>query len=668
MTMPYGEQVDLFEEFFREAYEEELARIQSRGDNAIVVDFNDLERYNPELADEIIEDPEDHIEAATEALTRLSVVETNLNIRFKNLPEQEFIRIRDLRSQHLDRLSAVEGIVKRASEVRPEVVSAEFECTACGDIVEKEQDSTELKSPYKCDCGNRKFEVKDKEMVDVQVITIEENPQHIEGSEQPQDIGVYLRDDLVDPDFQKNITPGNEVVINGVLKEAPRKKDSKRYDIYMEGNFLNPVQREFEEIDITEEEEAEIHALSNQENIFEQIVSSIAPSIHGHERVKEAVALQLFGGVRKERPDGTKTRGDMHMLLIGEPGTGKSQILKFVGNLAPKGKYVVGKSATGAGITATVVKDEMTDSWALEAGALVLANKGTATIDEIDKMSAEDRSSLHEAMEQQTISVSKANIQARLQCQTSILAAGNPKLGRFDPYQPIPEQINIGDTLLSRFDLIFPVRDIPDKDRDTKLADHIMSMHTDPEDHVGQIDSDILRKYIAYAKKNCFPSWTDEAEEQVKEFYIGIRNQGSGDDEGERSVPMTARQLEALIRMSEACARSKMKENIEEEDAQQAIDLLTYCLKQIGTDPETGEFDIDRIESGISSSERNRLRSVQDIINSLQSDSEDPVPIEDVLAEAEERGINEDEANEVINRLKRDGELFEPKNGHIQQI
>lgn len=666
--MGYGEHVDLFEEFFIEMYEERLAEIQSKGEKALVIDFNDLERFNPELADDILQSPNHLIDSAEEALSRLSVVETELNVRFDNLPDQEYVRIRDLRSDHLGKMTAVEGIVKRASEVRPEVISADFECTACGDVITKEQDSTQLKKPYKCDCGNRRFEEKDKDMVDVQVIVLEENPQNIQGSEQPQDIGIYLRDDLVDPDFQKNITPGNEVVVNGVLNEAPQKKDSKRYDIYLESNFLKPVQREFEEIEITEEEEEEIQALSENDDIFDQIVSSIAPSIHGHEKVKEAIALQMFSGVRKERPDGTRTRGDMHMLLIGEPGTGKSQLLKFAGKLAPKGKYVVGKSATGAGITATVVKDEMTDSWALEAGALVLANKGMATIDEIDKMSPEDRSALHEAMEQQQISVSKANIQATLQCRTSILAAGNPKFGRFDPYQPIPEQINIGDTLLSRFDLIFPVRDVPDKDRDTKLADHIMKMHTAPETHTGRIETELLRKYIAYAKKNCVPEWTEDAEKQVKEFYVSIRNKGNTGDDGEKTVPMTARQLEALIRMSEATARAKMKDKIEVEDAKHAIDLLTYCLKQIGTDPETGEFDIDRIESGISGSERNRLQTVQKVIRDLQGGDDDPVPIEDVLAEAEELGISEDATQEVINRLKREGELFEPKNGHIQPI
>ncbi|MDY6776588.1 MAG: LAGLIDADG family homing endonuclease [Candidatus Nanohaloarchaea archaeon] len=1714
----YTEMVDEFENFLRERYEDDLGQAESQGEKSVSVDFEDLEKHDHEFADEVLENPEDALEATEEAVERLSVVDTPLKVRFSNLPEGEKIKIRDLRSDHIGRFVAVKGIVKRASEVRPEVVSADFECTSCGDVYTKEQDSSKLKSPYKCDCGNRKFEVVDKDMVDVQAINIEENPRNIEGSEQPRDISIYLRNDLVDPEFQKNVTPGNEVVVNGVLKEAPQDNDSRRYDIYMEGNHVTPKETEFKDIDITDEEEERIQELAESDDILDRVVNSIAPSIYGHERVKEAIALQLFGGVRKERPDGTVTRGDMHVLLIGEPGTGKcvapdtrvtladgrrrdirelveenleepeevddgfhdradirlpsmdhdgrveekrgtrvwkrespermyrirtssgkevevtpshplfvhsrgkiraveaedleegefiaaprnisveghndididyresrsnnaarfddpeeldpsmarllayitaeghvqknddntatayitnsdtevledvkssldelglnyserkpheersareitcssgefasflenlepsllersrdrrvpeqvmrstedvrkgflkafiegegtvsrkereisvgstseellrdletlllslgirsqfrprkdsyrlrisggdfgryvdrvgfvtgrksdlseshagtdsntnldvvphtgellretreglglsqfdfpvsrgayqhyerldrfpsrdnlgkvaerfrsrlenlremrqqledpdwgtvreirnslgvsqravsenvqgsqtllsryesgrlegnaelleeaaatlrgeidamlhheprvrdieglaesgiiwerieeveevepeydwvydlqvedthnyitnnvfshnSQVLKYVGNLAPKGKYVVGKSATGAGITATVVRDEVTDSWSLEAGALVLANKGIATIDEIDKMSSEDRSSLHEAMEQQsyhpdseilladgkrvrvgdyvdrlmeenrdkvidgvnceilpvdglevhstdlenketeklpvdrvsrheapdefvevefsngrsvtvtpehpmfadingdigtvradeieegmfvpaprklpnspqavtlsgekqagtekevelpdrmspelaeilglltaeghsyagssheigfsnqddrllermdrlmgevfgmestdtsnelgtvtkrwvstrlyrwfesnfpefmdtaegkripakvlgaseeeirrflvgafagdggveteamafstiseglaedyadalskigvasrmqydrsedrwktyvmgdstekfvdrvvepaddrhgkavefaersretsrhhdvlptsaareirelrrisglsltgefrqhldngygvqvetverevdnirkrtdsvreeledaetlaevreaagwsgrqlaermeeattssihyaenggysearrdemfeeavgaaenamedaderlrdlenrcrlryyrvrdvkkipnrgedsvewvydmtvepthnfvsngvllhnTISVSKANIQATLQAQTAILAAGNPKFGRFDPFEPIPEQINIGDTLLSRFDLIFPVKDKPDQEKDQKLADHVISMHREPETHVGDIETELLRKYIAYAKKNVRPELSDTAQKRLKEFYVNIRGQGSS-EEGERSVPMTARQLEALIRLSEAAARARLSETVEERDAETAIDLLTYSLKQIGTDPETGEFDIDRIESGISSSDRNRMQSVQHIISELQEGEGEAVPMEDVLAEAEEQGISEEEAEKVINRLKRNGEVFEPKTGHIQKI
>ncbi len=662
----YPDMVDRFEEFLREVYEDDIGQAESEGDDAVVLDFSDLERFDHEFADDILEQPEDGVAAAEEAVDRLSIVDRKLNVRFENLPGRTAVQIRDLRSKHIGNMVAVAGLVKRASEVRPEVVSADFKCTSCGDIYTREQDSAKLKSPYKCDCGNRKFETVDKELVDVQSVNIEENPRDIEGSEQPEDISVYLRQDLVDPEFQKNVTPGNQVVVNGILQEAPQKKDSKRYDIYLEGNNVEPKQTEFRDIDITEEEEQDILELAKSDDIFQRIVNSIAPSIYGHEKIKEAIALQLFGGVRKERPDGTITRGDMHILLIGEPGTGKSQLLQYVGEIAPKGKYVVGKSATGAGITATVVRDEITDAWTLEAGALVLANKGIVTIDEIDKMSDEDRSSLHEAAEQQTISISKANIQATLQAQTAILAAGNPKFGRFDPYEPIPEQINIGDTLLSRFDLIFPVKDKPDEEKDTKLAEHVMDMHTDPGDLTGDIKTELLRKYIAYGKQNVRPSVTDEAKECLKDFYVRIRGQGS-DREGERSVPITARQLEALIRLSEASARVRLSDTVDEEDAQRAIDLLTHSLKQIGTDPETGEFDIDRVETGMASSERDRVMTIRRIISELQ-DGDEPVPVEDVMAEAEEQGISESNAQEALNRLEQQGEVYRPQQGGVSTL
>jgi replicative DNA helicase Mcm len=660
----YSEKTSTFEQFFREAMQDELSRIESQGDRAVVIDVGDLMKYAPDLVDEVIDEPEECLNAARDALDKLSMIDRDLNPRFSNLPESEFVAIRNLRSHHLGRLVGVKGLVKRASEVRPEVQSATFECTNCGDRYEKEQDSTKMKSPYKCDCGNRNFELVDKQMNDVQIVTIEEDPEHIEGAEQPRKIGVYLRDDMVDPEFQDRVVPGNKVHLTGVLREQAKKEDAKRYDLYIEGNYLEPVQREFEQIDITPEEEEKIHELAQDEDIFEKIVASIAPSIHGHTQVKKAIALQLFGGARKERADGTVSRGDMHVLLIGEPGTGKSQMLQFTGNLAPKGKYVVGKAATAAGITATVMKDEITDEWTLEAGALVLANKGLATVDEIDKMSEDDRSSMHEAMEQQTITVSKANIQATLQCRTSILAAGNPKFGRFDPYQDISEQIDISDTLLSRFDLIFPVRDIPDKAKDEKLSDHIMTMHTDPQDHTGEIEMERLRNYIAYAKRNVNPRISDEAQEKLKEFYVKTRAQGSSGD-GQSKVPITARQLEALIRLAEASAKTRLSEVVEASDAQRAIDLLTYSLKQIGVVDESGEWDIDKRETGMSSESRN---NIQIIMNIIQEAGNEPMPIEEVLAQAEEEGLTEEEAEDVITKLKRQGELYEPEHGHVSNL
>ncbi|MFB6144976.1 MAG: minichromosome maintenance protein MCM [Candidatus Nanohaloarchaea archaeon] len=664
--MEFGEAVSEFEEFFSQKSYKKVANAVQEGEESIVVDFQELDIFNPELTEYLREDPESAINAAEEGVLGVDIVsDETFKIRFTHMPEEDFVLLKNLRSKHISRYIPVEGMIKRASQVKPEVVSAVFECSQCGDRYEKEQDSSQLKSPYKCDCGSRKFEVVEKKMTDTQNIIVEENPENRSGSEQPSTLQVRLEGDLVDPDFQKKVVPGNIAEITGIVRERPLKKNSKKYDIYMDANYLEPTQQEFEELQLDDEEVEELEEMAKDDGIFDKIARSIAPSIYGHHQIKKAIALQLFGGVKKGREDGVKSRGDLHILLIGEPGTGKSQMLKFTGQLSPKGRYVVGKSSTGAGLTAAVVRDEQTGEFSLEAGAVVLANKGLAAIDEIDKMDAEDRSSLHEAMEQQQISVSKANIQATLNAQTSILAAGNPKLGRFDPYEPIPQQINIGDTLLSRFDFIFPVKDEPDEDKDEKLSSQVLMNHIEPEETEAEIEQETLRKYVAHAKKHYRPQLTQGAADEIQEFYVNMRKKGSG-EEGD-GVPITARQLEALIRVAEASARSELKEKVEVSDAQRAIEILTYCLKQVGVDPETGDFDIDRIESGVTSSERNRVQTVKQIIKSLAGD-DDSAEIEKVLEEADSQGISEDRAEEVIERLKRDGELFEPKQGFIQRI
>ncbi len=660
--MDYGEAVSDFEEFFAEVYEDQVLEAERKGKDSIVVEFEDLDVFRPELADYIRENPENAVDAAKEGVEAVDLADRDINVRFCNMAEEDYVLLKDLRSEHLGKFVPVEGMIKRASQVKPEVVAAVFECTQCGDRYEKEQDSSQLKSPYKCECGSKRFEVDEKIMTDTQIVTLEENPESREGSEQPSSLSVRLEGDLVDPEFQKKVVPGNVVEVTGVLRERPLKKNSKKFDIYMEANNVEPRQQEFEQLELTDEEKEEIREMASDENIFDRIVNSIAPSIYGHERVKEAIALQMFAGVRKTRDDGIKSRGDIHILLIGEPGTGKSQLLKFTGELAPKGRYVVGKSSTGAGLTASVVKEESTGEFSLEAGAVVLAHKGLAAIDEIDKMSVEDRSSLHEAMEQQQISVSKANIQATLNAQTSILAAGNPKLGRFDPYEPIPEQINIGDTLLSRFDFIFPVTDEPDKERDSELASKILSNHREPQDQDVDIDQEKLRKYVAYSKRNVRPDLTEEATDRIQDFYVSMRSSGDED-----SVPITARQLEAMIRIAEASARAQLKEEVDESDAQRAIDILTYTLEQIGMDPETGDFDIDRIESGVSSSQRNRIQTLKHLVDELAKD-DGSAEIESVLERASEEGIDQEKAEDIIERLKREGELFEPKQGFVQKI
>jgi replicative DNA helicase Mcm len=404
--------------------------------------------------------------------------------------------------------------------------------------------------------------------------------------------------------------------------------------------------------------------------VYTKLAQSIAPSIFGFEKIKEAIVLQLFGGVKTIRPDHTKVRGDIHILLVGDPGVAKSQLLKYVAAVSPKARYVSGKGTSGAGITASVVKDEFLRGWALEAGALVLANKGICCVDEIDKMDKDDRVAMHEAMEQQTITIAKANIHSTLLSETTILAAANPKLGRFDPYQSLGAQIDMPPTLISRFDLIFPIRDLPNEARDTKLAKHILESFRNPENLVPDIAPELMRRYIAYAKRNCKPKMTSEAVTEIQDFFVGLRNKrkGAGEEEKIQPIPISARQLEALVRIAHASAKIRLSDAVTKDDALKAIEILRFCLSQVGVDTETGELDIDRIVTGITSTQRNRIVTIRELVRELETKHGSNIALADLIDAAKEKGIEESKVEEIIERMKRDGELFEPKHGIIRRM
>jgi replicative DNA helicase Mcm len=671
--MEITEQIEKFHEFFDLVYREQLHGAISRGENFLIINFSDLSKFNLELAQELLENPEDVLRACEIAIEQFDFPNVkNFKVRFRNLSKSQEVMIRNIRSTHLSKLIQVVGIIRQKSPVRPQVTSARFECPSCGNTMTVLQLDTKFREPTKCGCGRKgKFRLLGQEMVDAQKIVLEEAAEDIEGSEQPKRIDVFLKGDLVSPMSEKRTNPGSKNILVGILKEVPLigKDGGKltRFDLMIEANYAESVAEDFTELNITPEEIAEIKELSEDPKLFKKIIGSIAPSIYGHDKVKEALVLQLFGGVRKVKDDKSINRGDIHILLIGDPGSGKSQMLKRVSIVAPKSRFVSGKGASAAGLTATVVKDEFLRGYALEAGALVLTNHGICCIDELDKMTKEDTSAMHEALEQQTISINKANISATLRAETTVLAAANPKFGRFDPYELIPKQIELPSTLINRFDLIFPIRDLPNKAKDERTAEFILQLHQKASGGDAELRTDFLKKYIAYSRQNFNPHLSDEALEEIKEYYVKMRS--TGDEEGAyKAIPISARQLEALIRLSEASARVRLSTKVTKADARRAIELVHFCLMQIGVDPETGKIDIDRITTGVSASQRSHISMVKEIIRELEGQIGKQIPVDDVLLKAKEKSMDSERVEEILDMLKKEGVIFAPRAGFISRI
>lgn len=673
--MEIADQIKAFHDFFEAQYYAKLVENVRKGEPVITVDFSLLSQFSLELADDLLEHPDDAIKAAELALARFDfgVELPPVRARLYNLPESQRLKIKNIRSKHLNKLVQIQGIVRQKTDVRPQVTSARFECPSCGNIINVLQLDTKFKEPTRCGCGRKgKFLLLSKELVDAQKIVLEEAPEDLEGGEQPKRLDIFLKNDLVSPLTERRTNPGSKVVVVGAIKEVPIPSREggilTRYDLIAEANYIESVFEEFSEISLSPEDLQAIQALGRDGAVYEKIVASMAPSIFGLEKIKEALLLQLMGGVRKVREDGVSTRGDIHILLIGDPGAGKSQLLKRITMIAPKSRFVSGKGASGAGLTASVVRDEFLRGWALEAGALVLANRGLACIDELDKMSTEDRSAMHEALEQQTVTISKANIQATLRAETTVLAAANPKFGRFDPYEPPAKQLDLPTTLLSRFDLIFPIRDLPDPGRDERLAGFILKLHQSAEALSAPLETAMLKKYIAYAKQFVAPQISEEALEEIKEYFVRMRSQEFEEGSAIRTVSISARQLEGLVRLSEASARTRLAPIVTRDDAKRAVELLHFCLSSIGMDPESGKIDIDRITTGISATQRSQIAVVRSLIQELEAAVGKVIPLDDLLKEAAVRGIPGAEVEEVIAKLKQKGDIFEPRSGFLSRI
>lgn len=624
-----------------------------------------IDRFSSELGDAIFETPDIALAEGNKALMDKVKEDPAFDYERELTVHDLFIhivdlgkitKIRDVRSEHLDKLVQVNGLVRSVTQIEPKVAVVAIQCKRCGYTFKKTVEGTKtlknLKCPNQaCDRGGP-FDLikKDFIYIDSQRLTLQEFPESMRPGEQPHTIKLELTGDL-----PGKVTPGERVTASAIFRSIVDLDKGPSCKTYMDCLAITAEESNYDQVVISEEEKEAIIKLSRDPAVHQKIASSIAPAIFGSEDIKEALSLQLVSTPARILPGGTRRRGDIHILLVGDPGLAKSQLLRHIAAISPRGVFASGKSATTAGLTCAVVKDPDSDQWMLEAGALPMADGGIASIDELDKMRDEDRSALHEAMEAQTISIAKAGILATLKCGCSVLAAANPKHGRFDKYEAITPQINLQPALLTRFDLIFAIADEVDAERDRAVAEKILRGNKDASPF---LDPTFLRKYVAYCRKLPAPEMSEEAFEIIMNAYLGTRLSASKNT-AIKPIPITPRYLEGMIRLAEASARIRLAREVSSEDATRATRIMQNCLHKVGIDPESGDLDVDTLEIGVSKTTQDRSKLLKSLIRGMTRHFPMGIPLEDILSEAENNGINNKKALEIIQRLRRDGDLYE---------
>lgn len=604
------------------------------------------------------------------------IIENCIQARVKNL--QKKVSMRELRPDDINHLITVQGVVTKTSSIFPEMKDALFKCTSCGNKAQCVVDRGKVQDPGLCTrCGLKNvFELIHNLCVftDKQYVKLQELPENIPDGTTPSEVTLILYDDMVDM-----VRPGDKVQVVGIFRAQPvRASVNKRiyrsiFRSYMDVVSLVSISRkngneiidkdELEKDNFTEEQKRHFRNLSRNKGIYDILANSFAPSIFENEDVKKGLLCQLFAGTPKKASGGNKTfnvRNEINILLLGDPSTAKSQLLQYVYKLAPRSMYTSGKGSSAVGLTAYIIRDPETRELTLEPGALILSDKGICCIDEFDKMNDNARQMLHEVMEQQTVSITKSGIVCTLNSRTAVLAAANPKESKFNTNRSIIYNISFPYTLLSRFDLIFIILDKANEGVDSQLAQHILKLYSPlvgsnlssglrapkdirsaqyhynninfkadgfPENDsldlssptVKRIPVNLFAKYIAFARHHCCPRISELAEDTMISKYVQMRKMGSS----RNTITASPRQLESLIRLSEALAKMRLSDQVEQYDVHEAHRLIKVALHQSATDPRTGTIDMAIITTGNSSSINQKIDRLVVLFKVFLSESQE---------------------------------------------
>ncbi|XP_021724793.1 DNA replication licensing factor MCM2-like [Chenopodium quinoa] len=572
---------------------------------SLEIDYKQFINVHPNIAIWLADAPQSVLEVMEEVAKKVVFdlhpnyknIQQKIYVRITNLPV--FDQIRNIRQIHLSTMIRIGGVVTRRSGVFPQLQQVKYDCNKCGAILGPffQNSFSEVKVGSCPECQSKgPFTVNVEQTIyrNYQKLTLQESPGIVPAGRLPRYKEVILLNDLIDC-----ARPGEEIEVTGIYTNnfdlaLNTKNGFPVFATVVEANYVAKKQDLFSAYKLTQEDKEEIEKLAKDPRIGERIVKSIAPSIYGHDDIKTAIALAMFGGQEKNVQGKHRLRGDINVLLLGDPGTAKSQFLKYVEKTGQRAVYTTGKGASAVGLTAAVHKDPVTREWTLEGGALVLADRGICLIDEFDKMNDQDRVSIHEAMEQQSISISKAGIVTSLQARCSVIAAANPIGGRYDSSKNFSQNVELTDPILSRFDILCVVKDVVDPITDEMLAEFVVDSHfrskpsganlddrstsnsqetADPlTNHVDPeiISQDLLKKYITYAKLNVFPKLHDADLDKLTHVYAELRRESSHG----QGVPIAVRHIESMIRMSEAHARMHLRQHVTQEDVDMAIRVL----------------------------------------------------------------------------------------------